>query len=73
MAPKKIIVIMDHVAKDGAAKIKKKCELPLTGKGVVNKIITERALIEVTPDGWNLKKFLKGSLFKTSLTLQKLI
>jgi len=57
---KKIIVIMDHVAKDGAAKIKKKCELPLTGKGVVNKIITERALIEVTSDGLELKEVFEG-------------
>ena len=43
---KKIIVIMDHCAKDGSAKIKKECSLPLTGKGVVNKIITERALLK---------------------------
>ena len=43
---KKIIVIMDHVARDGSAKIKKECELPLTGKDVVNKIITERALLK---------------------------
>ncbi|AYC29898.1 3-oxoacid CoA-transferase subunit B [Paenisporosarcina cavernae] len=57
---KKIIVIMDHVAKDGSAKIKKQCELPLTGKGVVNKIITERAMIEVTPDGLVLKEVFEG-------------
>lgn len=48
---KKIIVIMDHVAKDGSAKIKKECTLPLTGKGVVNMIITDRAVIEVTESG----------------------
>lgn len=57
---KKIIVIMDHVAKDGSAKIKKQCDLPLTGKGVVNKIITERALIEVTPAGLVLKEVFEG-------------
>ncbi|MCM3637094.1 3-oxoacid CoA-transferase subunit B [Sporosarcina luteola] len=57
---KKIIVIMDHVAKDGSAKIKRECSLPLTGKGVVHKIITERALIDVTPDGLELKEVFEG-------------
>lgn len=57
---KKIIVIMDHCAKDGSAKIKKDCELPLTGKAVVNKIITERAMIEVTEDGLELKEVFEG-------------
>ncbi|WP_111440982.1 3-oxoacid CoA-transferase subunit B [Psychrobacillus insolitus] len=64
---KKIIVIMDHCAKDGSAKIKKECSLPLTGKGVVNKIITERATIEVTPDGLVLKEVFEG------FTLQEVI
>ncbi len=57
---KKIIVIMDHCAKDGSAKIKKECILPLTGKAVVNKIITERAMIEVTEDGLELKEVFEG-------------
>lgn len=57
---KKVIVIMDHVAKDGSAKIKKQCELPLTGKGVVNKIITERAVIEVTENGLVLSEVFDG-------------
>lgn len=57
---KKTIVIMDHVAKDGSPKIKKMCSLPLTGKGVVNKIITDRATIEVTPDGLVLKEVFEG-------------
>lgn len=57
---KKIIVIMDHVAKDGSAKIKKECTLPLTGKGVVHKIITERALIEVTSEGLVLQEVFEG-------------
>lgn len=57
---KKIIVIMDHVAKDGTPKIKKSCSLPLTGKGVVNKIITERATIEVTSEGLVLREVFEG-------------
>lgn len=57
---RKIIVIMDHVAKDGSAKIKKECSLPLTGKAVVHKIITERALIDVTPEGLELKEVFEG-------------
>ena len=57
---KKIIVIMDHVAKDGSAKIKTECALPLTGKAVVHSIITERAFIEVTPEGLELKEVFEG-------------
>ncbi|MBT2582569.1 3-oxoacid CoA-transferase subunit B [Planococcus sp. ISL-109] len=57
---KKVIVIMDHVSKDGSAKIKKACELPLTGKAVVNLIITERAVIEVTDSGLVLKEVFEG-------------
>ena len=57
---KKIIVIMDHVSKKGAPKIKKTCDLPLTGKQVVDIIITERGLIEVTPNGLVLKEVFEG-------------
>lgn len=57
---KKIIVIMDHVTRDGSAKIKKECTLPLTGKNVVHKIITERAAIEVTPEGLQLLEVFEG-------------
>ncbi len=57
---KKIIVIMDHVSKKGEPKIKKTCDLPLTGKGVVDKIITERGLIEVTSEGLVLKEVFEG-------------
>ncbi|MCM3596631.1 CoA transferase subunit B [Metabacillus idriensis] len=51
---KKIVVIMEHVSKNGAPKIVKECSLPLTGKGVVNRIITDRAVIDVTEDGLKL-------------------
>lgn len=57
---KKVIVIMDHVSKDGSPKIKKQCELPLTGKGVVNKIITDRAVIDVTENGLALVEVFEG-------------
>lgn len=55
-----IIVIMDHVTRDGEPKILKQCSLPLTGKGVVDKIITERAVMEVTDDGLVLLEIADG-------------
>ncbi len=55
-----IIIIMDHVNRDGEPKILKECSLPITGKGVVNKIITERAVIEVTDNGLVLLEVAEG-------------
>jgi 3-oxoacid CoA-transferase subunit B len=50
----RIVVVMDHCAKDGKSKIKRKCTLPLTGLRVVNRIITDIAVIDVTPTGLKL-------------------
>lgn len=57
---KRIIVIMEHVNKHGQPKILNECTLPLTGKGVVNRIITDCAVIDVTPNGLELLEVAPG-------------
>ena len=57
---KRVVVIMDHAAKDGTAKILKECNLPLTGRRVVHRIITELATIDVTGDGLVLREVAPG-------------
>jgi len=57
---KRVIIAMEHVTKDGEAKIVKKCSLPLTGLGVVDLIVTELGVIEVTLDGLLLREIAPG-------------
>jgi 3-oxoacid CoA-transferase subunit B len=57
---KRIVVITDHVAKDGTPKIVEHCTLPLTGLEVVDRIITDRAVLDVTDDGLVLRQLAPG-------------
>ncbi|MBX3126953.1 MAG: CoA transferase subunit B [Polyangiaceae bacterium] len=57
---KRVVVIMEHVSRAGAPKILKSCALPLTGRGVVHRVITDLAVIDVTPAGLVLEELAPG-------------
>jgi 3-oxoacid CoA-transferase subunit B len=65
---KKVIIAMEHTTKDGGHKILKRCTLPFTGLKVVNLIVTDLAVIEVTPHGLRLKEIAADTTLDAVLT-----
>ncbi|ENU20166.1 hypothetical protein F994_01223 [Acinetobacter bohemicus ANC 3994] len=55
----KVVILMEHCAKDGSPKIVSQCTLPLTGKGVVNRVITDLGVMDVTAEGVKLIELAK--------------
>jgi len=72
---KRVYVAMEHATKDGKPKILKQCTLPLTGVEVVDYIVTELAVIEVTPEGLVLRELAPDATLEQvqALTEPKLI
>ena len=57
---KRVVVVMQHVARDGTAKLLEQCTLPLTGAGVVDRVITDQCVLDITDDGFRLVELAPG-------------
>ncbi|MET9466468.1 CoA transferase subunit B [Streptomyces sp. NPDC006544] len=57
---RRVVVLMEHTAKDGTPKLVERCSLPLTGRSVVQRVITDLAVVDITPDGFLLSELAPG-------------
>ena len=57
---KRVVVLMSHVATDGTPKLVERCTLPLTGRGVVDRVITDLAVLDMGPEGFVLRELAPG-------------
>ncbi len=57
---RQVVVLMEHTAADGCAKLVRNCTLPLTGEGVVNRVITDLCALDVTPMGFEVFELADG-------------
>jgi len=57
---RRVIVIMEHTGPGGSAKLLRECKLPLTGKGVVHRIVTDLCVIDITPSGFEVVELADG-------------
>ena len=57
---KRVVVLMSHVATNGTPKLVERCTLPLTGRGVVDRVITDHAVLDTGPDGFVLRELAPG-------------
>ncbi|MFD9302012.1 CoA transferase subunit B [Streptomyces sp. NPDC060048] len=57
---RRVIVLMEHTAKDGTPKLVERCSLPLTGRAVVQRVITDLAVLDIAPEGFVLRELAPG-------------
>src|ERR1035437_9955224 len=57
---RRVLVVMEHSAADERAKLVRKCSLPLTGKAVVNRVITDLCVLDITPSGFEVIELADG-------------